>query len=269
MFKKLLLILICAFSIGCSKENNSSSSSNSFPTSNSIPSNSSSSSITSTDTHISFSTPSVSTSSSVESSSTSSEIKEIKYRILLIAGHGNNDPGAVYQNRKEANYNQEFINKLIKELNKYDHPIEIFVEPSPLKAAQEAELISKLNIDFALSIHFNAGGGKGSEMIVPFYEKNFSFAFNFFDKLQNNNFLVRETSVYSKSNSKKIKRNKTDKSYNYDDYFAVIRAGSKKKIPSFILEVEFIDNLSQMKIYDERKDIYISLLAQSIIDHYN
>ena len=131
-------------------------------------------------------------------SSSTEEIREIKYRILLIAGHGDNDPGATYQNRREDKYNQEFINLLIKELYKYNHQIEILLEPKPMKAAQEAELISKSKIDFALSIHFNAGGGKGSEMIVPFYEKDFSFAYNFFNKLENNNFLLRETSVYSK-----------------------------------------------------------------------
>ena len=48
----------------------------------------------------------------------------------------------------------------------------------------------------------------------------------------------------------------------------MIRAGSKKKIPSYILEVEFIDNDSQMKIYDQRKEAYISLLAQNIIEYF-
>ena len=272
MLKKLLCLLFFTFSLGCDKEqisstistfpNISSSSTSLIPSSSIKPSSSPQESTSSSSISISESTFS-------SSSSFEEEIKEIKYRILLISGHGNGDPGATYKNRLESKYNQEFVDLLTTKINNTKNKIEILHEPYEMKASQEAELISKSNVDFVLNIHFNAGGGKGSEMIVPFYEKDFSFAYNFFDKLQDNNFLLRETSVYSKSNSKRIKRNKFDKAYNYDDYFAVIRSGSKKKIPSYILEVEFIDNLSQMKIYDERKDIYISLLAESIIEYYN
>ena len=249
------------FSLGCDKEqisstistfpNISSSSTSLIPSSSIKPSSSPQESTSSSSISISEST-----------FSSSSSIEEV------ISGHGNGDPGATYKNRLESKYNQEFVDLLTTKINNTKNKIEILHEPYEMKASQEAELISKSNVDFVLNIHFNAGGGKGSEMIVPFYEKDFSFAYNFFDKLQDNNFLLRETSVYSKSNSKRIKRNKFDKAYSYDDYFAVIRSGSKKKIPSYILEVEFIDNLSQMKIYDERKDTYISLLAQNIIEHF-
>ena len=263
MIKKLMLFLLFSFSLGCSKINNPNTSSS---TSSSV--NISSSSINTT-TFSSSTTSNANSSPLPQSTMSSSLVKpEIKYKILLIAGHGNGDPGAAYQNRLESNYNQDFVNLLTKELNSFNIPIEILLEPTPMKAIQEAELISKSNVDFVLSVHFNAGGGKGSEMIVPFYEKDFSFAYNFFDKLEDNNFDVRETSVYSKSKNQRIKRNKNDRSYSYEDYFAVIRAGSKKKIPSYILEVEFIDNISQMKIYDQRKEAYISLLAQNIIEYF-
>lgn len=270
MLRKLLFILLFSFSLGCSNTelNSSINSPSTKPSiSQSTTSSTTSQQTTSSSSQLVSSVTSTQTNDNTISSS-SEDIKEIKYRILLIAGHGNGDPGAAHQNRLESVYNQDFVNLLTKEINKYNNYIEILLEPTPMKAAQEAELISKSNVDFILSIHFNAGGGKGSEMIVPFYEKDFSFAYNFFDKLEENNFLLRETSVYSASKAKRIKRNKIDKPYSYEDYFAVIRAGSKKKIPSYILEVEFIDNVSQMKIYDQRKNTYISLLAQHIIEHF-
>lgn len=275
--KRLLLLLILPLALGCSDINKNSSSikhSTSSLSSSSLQESSTStnSSTSSNSSTITSSSSNISSSITIEDESvytSTNEKNEIKYRIMLIAGHGQNDVGAVYQNRKEAEYNQNFVNQLTKELDKYNHQIEILLEPTPMKAAQEAELISKYTLDFVLSIHFNAGGGTGSEMIVPFYESDFTFAYNFFASLEENNFLIRETSVYSKSKTQRIKRAKKDKSYSYEDYFAVIRAGAKKKVPSYILEVEFIDNVIQMQKYDQRKDVYISLLAKHIVEYFD
>jgi len=266
--KRLLFSIFIFFSLGCSKEivNSSPNSSNpsistSIPSINSSPINSSS---------ISQNTSSSTTTSNESTFSSSEKLEnEIKYRIMLISGHGDGDPGAVYQNRQEAKYNQEFVDLLTKEIDKYNHSIEIILEPYPMKANDEAKLISKHAIDFVLNIHFNAGGGKGSEMIVPFNQTDFSFAYDFFDILKLNDFLIRETSVFSQNKTKRIQRNRIDKKYSYDDYFAVIRSGALKNIPSYILEVEFIDNITQMQKYDQRKNIYISLLAEHIVKYFN
>ncbi len=266
--KRLLLLLIIPLILGCSNiaKNSSSIKHSTFLlSSSSLKESSTNLSFTSSENSIFFS----SSISDENSSQPTNEKNETKYRILLIAGHGQNDAGAIYQNRKEADYNQDFVNKLVNELDKYNHQIEILLEPTPMKVAHEAELIAKTSLDFVLNIHFNAGGGTGSEMIVPFYENDFTFAYDFFSILKENNFLIRETSVYSKSKSQRIKRLRKDQSYSYEDYFAVIRAGAQKKVPSYILEVEFIDNLTQMQIYDQRKDTYIQLLAKYIIEYFS
>lgn len=188
-----------------------------------------------------------------------------KYKVLLIAGHGYNDPGAVYQNRKEAEYNQNFVNQLKSKLEIEAKNIDILLEPNLMNAAEEAKLITSLKPDLALSIHFNAGGGAGSEIIVPFNDSNLSFADNFMSELKKSNFVTRPTAIFSKSSEKKVARKLNDKPTNVNDYYAVIRNGAKINVPSYILEVEFIDNVNQMNNFDAKQNQYIDLLTKQII----
>lgn len=187
-------------------------------------------------------------------------------KVLLISGHGTltRDPGATYAGRYEYAYAYDLVQRVADNLAG-DSAIEVLLEPSPLIASEEMTLISQTDADLILSIHFNAGKGSGSEMIVPLFVDDLSFpksllgAFNTFGQP------LRQTAIYSRSTTQKISRN-SDGSITGTDYYGVIRAGANRGIASYILEIEFIDNESNMAFYDSHVQDYVTSISNVLKD---
>jgi N-acetylmuramoyl-L-alanine amidase len=88
-------------------------------------------------------------------------------KIFISAGHGGIDAGASHGGYTERDLTISFRNNLVKELSKLR--ISASTDPDTNALAQTLAFIKgKFGVkDILLDIHFNAGGGTGTEVIIP------------------------------------------------------------------------------------------------------
>lgn len=85
------------------------------------------------------------------------------------AGHGGNDPGAVdySQNEIERDLARQVVAKLIQDCHTAGIPVvDLTVDEGyPGSVTKPAQIANANNVDYAIQIHFNAGGGNGCEVL--------------------------------------------------------------------------------------------------------
>jgi N-acetylmuramoyl-L-alanine amidase len=87
-------------------------------------------------------------------------------RILIDAGHGGSDPGANGGGMKEKKVNLNVALKLRDLLVSHRHTVAMTrTDDKYLTLSQRVAIINEFNPDIAISIHHNAGGGDGAEVI--------------------------------------------------------------------------------------------------------
>jgi N-acetylmuramoyl-L-alanine amidase len=89
-------------------------------------------------------------------------------RIVLDAGHGGTDPGAVANGLKEKDLTLTIVKHIQRMLDEYEG-VEVFLTRSDdrfLDLEERAEFANKLNADFFCSVHINSGGGTGFESYI-------------------------------------------------------------------------------------------------------
>ena len=167
-------------------------------------------------------------------------------KILLIAGHGNGDSGAVAHGYQEANLTREVVRLLKAELDNY---AEVTVADTT-KNWYEYLKTNSLNFkpyNYVLEIHFNAGGGTGTEIYVTTSEKSHGVETKIVEGISNIGF-----------------RNRGVKRKN----FSVIDKVKKQGVSSALLEVCFIDNVDDMLRYQTKKAEVIRAIANGIAEGF-
>lgn len=173
-------------------------------------------------------------------------------KILLIAGHGNGDVGAVGNGYKEADLTREVVKLLKTPLSKYatvdiaDTSVNWFSSRSKLNAK---------GYDYVLEIHFNAikaetvadGATKGVEIYVTEAEKSVTVEQKIVDNIS--------TLGY---------KNRGVKRKNY----SVIKHVKNQGVSSALLEVCFIDDIDDMRIYTTKKNDIINAIVKGIVDGF-
>ncbi len=198
------------------------------------------------------------------------EISLKKMNLLILSGHASlqKDPGAVSQGRYEYAYAKDLTQQLSNHLKtNYPH-INVILEDAPYKAAEEALYIGKVQPDYVISIHFNAGGDTGFEIITPLKNEKLTFATEVVKVLRDYDIPIRPLSIYSRSTSTNRIERKVNQPLNGSDYYAVINKGASMGIISEILEIEFIDNAQAMQRYEQNKTKYVDAIAKSINKYY-
>jgi len=176
--------------------------------------------------------------------------------ILLIAGHGAGDSGAVAFGRQEAELTREVVTLLQKELLKYKCDCRVY--NMTLSAYHEMIALGKnydfTPYDYVLEVHFNAfssdsGNGKvkGSEIYVTTSEPNISVEGKILAKLATVGFTNRG-----------VKRTN----------FSVIAKARGQGVSSALLEICFIDDADDMKIYLNNREKIASSIALAIAEEY-
>lgn len=194
------------------------------------------------------STAAASVSSSTATKAASSS-KSKKFVIVIDAGHGGYDSGAVgYVVEKDVNLT--IAKYLRQELSKYAN-VEVYMtraDDTYVALSDRVDIAAKWNADVVISVHNNAGGGSGSEVIVPnssswcyskCYTQGQKLGYNILAEL-NALGLSTHSGVYSKDTT-------NDSHYpdgSLSDYFTLVAGPRENKILGIIVEHAFVDDAS-------------------------
>lgn len=169
--------------------------------------------------------------------------------ILLMNGHGGNpyDSGAVGNGYKEAELTRELADLVETRLKKYATVKRYPKERNAYADVQNGTFATYVpsginNIDYAFEIHFNAGGGTGTEIYITSKEKGHTVE----DAIVKN--IAKAIGVSNRG----VKV--TD--------FSVIATCKYYGVSSALLETLFIDSASDMKLWASNKD----KIAEAIVD---
>ena len=180
---------------------------------------------------------------------------EKKAKVLVAAGHGGNDPGAVAAGKfVESAMALVVATACCQELKKYSWINVRAARSSDINQSisQKVSIANSMQADLALDIHFNAGGGDGAEVWASIAGGNGTEL--------GNNILKRFEEIGQ--NSRGVKTRKNDAGA---DYYGFIRM---TKMPGVIVECGFIDNATDRKLFDtdaELKKMGVAI-AKGIVD---
>ncbi|MFQ7969971.1 MAG: cell wall-binding repeat-containing protein [Eggerthella lenta] len=172
------------------------------------------------------------------------------FKVYVDAGHGENDTGngayasgAVSGGYVEAKLTAELAD-MVGNILKNDYGVNVYVndDGGPYKY-RHAEA-KALGCDAIVSIHFNAGGGTGTESLIHNY--NASFMSSFWQS-QIHPYLIKGVGL-------------TDRGKKTQE--VAILGGT---LPATLLEVCFIDNASDMRQYQSRKVEIAYEIAEGIV----
>ncbi len=175
--------------------------------------------------------------------------------VLLIAGHGAGDPGAVSGSWKEADETRSVVSNLVTQL---DGICNVDVYPTERNAYKDLKtgklVVEWSNYDYVLEVHFNAFDGaasdgktKGVECYVTQAEPGTA---------------VEE--AICKSIASLGLANRGVKRFNWD----VIRAAQLAGVSSALLEVCFLDDPDDMEIYQANKAAVATAIAAGIVSGF-
>jgi N-acetylmuramoyl-L-alanine amidase len=174
--------------------------------------------------------------------------------ILLIAGHGEGDPGACALGYKEADITREIAPKLKSALSKYATVTLFDPSKSMYKYLKSGKSFDFKKFDYVVELHLNAcvndtkGNGKttGSEILVHPLEKGVSVEESILSNLEKLGFRNRGVKTRTNLQNMNICKKKQGVSY-------------------ALIEVCFIDDLDDMKLYQAKKDEVVNAITQGII----
>ncbi|MFV0382315.1 MAG: N-acetylmuramoyl-L-alanine amidase [Breznakia sp.] len=165
-------------------------------------------------------------------------------KILLIAGHGAGDSGAVgISGVKEADKTRELVKLVADKLRTYTSVDVRDINHNAFSDYKNGTFSAK-GYDYVLELHFNAfnGQARGTEIFVTTMEKAVTVEQGLMEAL-GKYFPVRGVKV-------------TD--------FSVIYTSKKQGASSALLETCFIDNLKDMQAYERKKKEIASAIANAI-----
>lgn len=173
-------------------------------------------------------------------------------KILLIAGHGDGDCGAIGNGYYEADLTREVATLLKAELDGYAD-----VTIADTKKNWYKHIIQQKNsfnfkpYDYVLEIHFNSFTNKtanGTEIYITRAEKTYGVEENILKGISNIGFTYRGV---------------TRKNYDLIHYI------KNQGVSSALLEVCFISNEKDMKLYQSKNGEVIKAIAKGIADGFS
>ncbi len=170
------------------------------------------------------------------------------------AGHGGSDPGSIHKDIHEKTWNLEAAKYVNDRLNELGIRSALTRNgDTTISNKQRANSVS--NYDRAISHHFNAGGGSGTELIHSIYADG-AFETLLKTKIEEAGYPFRRifTRKYPGSDTR--------------DYYYMNRETGKARVT--IVEYDFLDgpNLHKLKDKDYREGLY-ECVIQSICEEEN
>lgn len=168
-------------------------------------------------------------------------------KILLIAGHGEGDPGAVGNNFKEADKTRELLN-LVNPLLKHYAEVTVYdTKKNCYKQSKAGNPPNWKTFDYVVEFHFNAFNTKaqGTEIYIHDSEKGFSVETHMVNNIANLGFVNRGVK----------KRN------NLMNMNLCKKAG----VSYCLIETCFIDNYNDMRLYEASKNNIANAIVKGIV----
>lgn len=175
-------------------------------------------------------------------------------KILLIAGHGQGDPGAVGNGHKEAELVREMVKSLKNKLSTYAI-VDVFdVNKNMYKFLKAGNSFNFKDYDYVFEVHFNAikketisdGKTKGTEILVHPSEKGTGVE----------NAIVKNISALGfKNRGVKIRTNLQNMNI----------CKGRQGVSYALLETCFVDDVDDMRLYASEKNAVITAIANGII----
>ena len=173
-------------------------------------------------------------------------------KILLIAGHGGGDCGAMGCGYKEADLTREVVNLVKQKLSGY---ATVEVADMSVNWFDNRAKLPLSGVDYVLEVHFNAcvndekgnGHTTGTEIYVTTAEKGTTVEEN----------IVKGIASLGLKNRGVKRKN-----------WAVINHCKNRGISCALLEVCFIDDADDMKIYNAKKDSIADAITKGIVDGF-
>lgn len=166
---------------------------------------------------------------------------------LLIAGHGGNDPGACNGRYKEAALTRELVSNLYYYLSKYAK-VQVFDTLKDCYTYLKSNSFNFKRYTYVLEVHFNAGGGKGCEVLVHANEQGVSVE----EKI-----LAAVTSFGFANRGIKHRTN-----------LLVQNTVHAQGVSHALLEVCFIDSGADMLMYEQNKSAISKSIGDAILDGF-
>lgn len=179
-------------------------------------------------------------------------------KMLLIAGHGQGDPGAVGNGHKEADLVREMVPKLKNKLSDYAS-VDVFdLNKNMYKFLKAGNTFNFKNYDYVFEVHFNAaandtkGDGRttGTEILVHTSEKGTTVEKAIVNNISGLGFKSRGVKTRSDLQNMNVCKKRQGVSY-------------------ALIETCFIDDKDDMKLYMAKKDEVITAIANGIISGFN
>lgn len=181
--------------------------------------------------------------------------------ILLIAGHGAGDPGAIGRVNGKTYKEADLTRQMVGEIQKYLKPYaNVTVYPTANNAYDDHQLgqfltLGKVkNQDYVLEIHFNAASGdsgngkvKGAEAYVTTSESGITVEQKILANLQKLGYTNRG-----------VKRKN----------WSVIKGAKGAGVSSCLLEVCFIDDGDDMALYEKTKEQAAFAIAYGVAEGF-
>lgn len=173
-------------------------------------------------------------------------------KILLISGHGANDPGACSKYGTEAVETRKVVNQLKALFGGYDVQVDVYNQSrNAYDDVKSGSLqVNFANYDYVLEIHFNSSvneSAKGVEIYVTPLEKGVTVEQAIVNKVSALGFPSRG-----------VKR----------EDFAVIRTAKNKGVSSALLEVCFISNKDDMNNYNTKFATVCNAIVEGVADGF-
>lgn len=169
-------------------------------------------------------------------------------KILLIAGHGAGDPGACGNGYKEADLARELTNNIYNILINYADVTMFDTAKNMYKYLKAGGIYNFAPYDYILEIHFNAGGGQGTEVLVHTKQNGISVEQNIVNNISalgfKNRGIKRRSDLYNMNTMLK-------KGKNYA-----------------LLETCFIDSVQDMSIWKSKSYDVALAVANGIISGF-
>ncbi|MGL4854999.1 MAG: N-acetylmuramoyl-L-alanine amidase [Lentisphaeria bacterium] len=194
----------------------------------------------------------------------------MSYKLLLDIGHYGTESGATGNGYKEADLTKELCDLIVPHMKRNNWSVTTSTGGDVSTRGARAK-----GHTYALSIHFNAGGGIGTEVMVPCKETGAATAVNF--KKETNAIAKNTRSSFARSKNYNTgaftsrpwnSSNKFTSTVNATDWFGFIRGAWAVGVSADILEVAFIDNKEDISNYVKKKKEFARAIAKAVVEAF-